>query len=129
MSSHVTLESINYQLSQIISDITAHKQALTDLKEDVHKLHETLYIRRTYLKQLLIYRAEKKQTSIINDYIALLCTIYKTIPEIPYMETDTTPGWLIADAVISETNDKDRLAFTDIFRYLYDYNPQIYFPS
>jgi hypothetical protein len=128
----MTTPSINelaYQMKHVVNDCVAHGIQLTNLQNNIDVLNETLLIRRTYMKQLLIYRAEQKQTTQVNDYISLLCSVYKKYPEIPDMDNDNTPGWLIADAVISESNDKDRLAFTDIFIYVYGYNPQTYFST
>jgi hypothetical protein len=34
---------------------------------------------------------------------------------------------MVADAVLAEENEKDRLALTDIFRYMYECEPQVFF--
>jgi hypothetical protein len=122
-----TLNELNYQQRQLINDSTNHEALIANLTHRLDAMTNTLLIRRTYLKQLLIYKAEQKFPTDVNDYISMLCAIYKKHPEIPDMNIDVTPGWLIADAVITELNDKDRLAFTDIFRYAYGFHPQIYF--
>lgn len=125
--SQPTINELSYQIRQLTNDIMNHESLLTSINSQLYLINNTLALRRTYLKQVLIFKAEKKIPSNINDYIGLLCSVYKKHPETLDLGDDTTPGWLIADAVISETNDKDRIAFTDIFTYVYGYNPQTYF--
>lgn len=82
----------------------------------------------TYLLALLVCKAQLKFPSAVNDYIGVLCSMYKnqgTLP--PDMDKDPTPPWQIASAVLSVTNDKDRNAYVDIFNYVYGYTPYALF--
>ena len=77
---------------------------------------------------MLICKAQLKFPSQADDYISVLCALYKPQgPPIPDMDKDTTPPWMIADAVISETNNKDRGCYTDVFFYVFGYSPYIFF--
>jgi hypothetical protein len=127
MSQIPTLNELSYQQRQLVNDMTNHELLINSLSAKIDFMANTLLLRRTYLKQLLIYKAQQKLPNEVNDYVSMLCSIYKKHPEVPDMNIDTTPGWLVADAVITEKKDKDRLAFTDIFIYAYGYHPQIYF--
>jgi hypothetical protein len=85
--------------------------------------------RRGYLKKLLVFRAQQKLLEQPNDYISMICTLYapSIMTQPPYMDTDTTPLWQIADAITTEPNSTDRLAMIDIFRYAYNCDPASFF--
>jgi hypothetical protein len=122
-----TIQHISYIQQHLISDVANHDFVISTVKSKIDSIMDTLSKRRNYLKKLLIYKAERKLVEIVNDYVALLCSLYKSDSQPPDMETDTTPGWLIADAVVAEKNDKDRIAFTDIFIFVYGFSPETYF--
>lgn len=128
MQLNQTTEQLSYRMNQLTNDAIAHELRLGAAENNIKVVVDMLARRRAYLKRLLIFQAEQRLLENVNDYISMLCQVYKVRPEEPpNMAVDTTPQWLIADAVVSDTNDKDRLAFTDIFIFTYGNHPSVYF--
>lgn len=121
---------LDFKISQVINASVMNNTTLTRLSNELEQLASTLRRRRIYMKRLLLFKAETLFVEKTNDYIFMLCNIYKmnysrSLP--PEMEKDTTPPWLIADAVIAEPNEKDRNAYSSIFEYVYGYPPSSIF--
>jgi hypothetical protein len=123
-----SLYDLDYRTKQLTSDVLSHTGEITALQSSMTIKNNNLIRQRKYLKTLLICKAELKLPTNIDEYVSMLCTLYKKEGPIPPdMDKDTTPAWMIADAVLNEPNDNDRAAYTDIFKYVYGYTPLVFF--
>jgi hypothetical protein len=120
---------LDYRLTQVTSDVIAMKFQADNIQASMIGAKTIRSSRAGYLRKLLIFRAQQKLLESANDYVNMLCTIYSTnaTQAIPHMDVDTTPPWMVADAVLAEDNEKDRLALTDVFRYMYECEPHVFF--
>lgn len=120
---------VDYKLTHLMNDMVAIQLQANQIQSAVQQMTNIQVARRGYLKKLLVFRTQQKLLEQPNDYINMICTLYSPsiMAQPPYMDSDTTPLWQIADAVTTEPNNTDRLAMIDIFRYAYNCDPSSFF--
>lgn len=123
------IDTLNYTITQHTKDLVSHNILIESNSSDILALQKKDTRRRTYLKKLLLYKAQTRFKEKVNDYIVGLYSIYNIANHIlpSNMDTDPTPTWQIADTVLSEENEQDKNAFIDIFKYVFEVSPEIYF--
>lgn len=121
---------LNYRMRQLSTDVMNHEGQITGLQNSISANSIIIESQNTWLLTLLVSKAILKIPSQIDDYVNMLCTLYKPKgPLPPDVATDTTPPWMIALSIISVTNTTDKNAYIDIFRYVYGYSPYIFFST
>jgi hypothetical protein len=124
------INDIEYRTRQLTTSIITHEAELSRLGNNLAVLSSVLSSQVGYLKTLLVYKATVLLPNQVNDYISLVCSLYAHQgPYPPNMDADNTPPWMIACAVLSDTNPNDRAAYTSIYQYVYGYSPAVFNPS
>lgn len=120
---------LSYLVEQHTQSLVANATEIQMLNEFQFK--ETLKQARqeTYLRKLLIVRARVLLKEKVNNYIITLCDVYDgNFVDYPLnMDKDTTPEWMIANMILSMKSDREKNDFTDIFKFVYDTPPGLYF--
>lgn len=121
---------LDYRMRQVVADIQTHEAQLSGHTNSLATVLAGLNRQRTYLKMLLVCKATLLMPTRLDNYVNMLCALYKPPGQLPPdMDKDTTPAWVIADAVVAETNDHDRNNYADIFKYVYGYAPTLFFAT
>lgn len=124
------LYDLSYRMRQVAADIMTHETQIEGVTASINLIANTIQNQNNYLKVLLVCKAILMIPSKIDDYINMLCTLYRPQGNLPPdMDKDVTPAWMIASAIIAITNDKDRNAYADIFNYVYGYTPYVFFAT
>ncbi len=123
---------IDYKLYLLMQDIANIKNSINNLKEYNDTLKTRLTQRYGFLKQVLLYKAKDKlEKGDKNDYISMLTILYKlTDTQIKQMvdpSIDNSPVWMIAEAVLAETDAKIRNGWIDMFLFVYKVHPGNFF--
>lgn len=128
-NANVNINTLNYLVEQHTQSLVKNATEISNLN-DFQSQQTTKQDRiEIYLKKLLIVRAKKMLLDKVNNYIMTLCDMYdgNFTDYPPNMDKDTTQEWMIADMILSIKSDREKNAFTDIFKYLYDIAPGLYF--
>jgi hypothetical protein len=125
------LDNLNYIVGQHTQTLVKQDVQITALDRYVIRDTNRVDARQRYLKKLLLYKAKQRFVEKVNNYIMTLYDVHGNDFEIttlsPVMQEDKTPAWVLADMVMSQTDDREKVAFVDIFKYVYEMEPSIFF--
>jgi hypothetical protein len=128
-NTNANLNTLNYLIEQHTQSLVKNATEISIINDYQSKQMTKQERIEIYLKKLLIFRAKRMLVDNVNNYIITLCDMYdgNFINYPPNMEKDTTPEWMIANMILSITSDREKNAFIDIFKYVYDAVPGLYF--
>ena len=123
---------IDYKLFLLMQDIGNIKNSINNLKDSQETLKQRLTCRYGFLKQVLLQKCKDKlEQGDRNDYVSMLTALYKITEtkqrQFVDVSIDTSPTWMIAEAVLAEPEPKDRNAWIDMFIYAFKTHPGMFF--
>lgn len=121
--------TLTYLVEQHTQSLVANAAEIQILNEFQFKESLKQARKEIYLRKLLIVRARMLLKEKVNNYIITLCDVYdgNSIDYPSNMEKDTTSEWMIANMILSIKSDREKNDFTDIFKFVYETAPGLYF--